>query len=238
VTESARWASMISEPNCSTPAHPAKRNAFRTRTARLSSNSLNSRASDIRTKTGVVRLRQRKGPEKDRKSPKMGLGPPSPWFGQMSRKAGILRGSGRAERNAKTVTNDETGGGRGTVVKPSLLLFQWVIRDTIAAEVARRILDLFWRFPIATTAGGRCAACKAAFDPALEQGRNTNAVMRCGPQLAFLRSVSLRHSMPACGQAEAGAGTSTSILSSRMAREAQDSLRVALESPSWKVLLS
>jgi hypothetical protein len=40
---------------------------------------------------GEVQLCQRKGPNRDEKQPKMGLLPPSPWFGQFAGNGRILR---------------------------------------------------------------------------------------------------------------------------------------------------
>jgi hypothetical protein len=50
-----------------------ERDSFKPAPLRASSNSLNYRASNIRTKIAVVRLRQRKGPKRGRKWPKTGF---------------------------------------------------------------------------------------------------------------------------------------------------------------------
>jgi hypothetical protein len=50
-----------------------ERSPFKPPALQASSNALIRRASDIRTKTGVVRLRQRNTGEKDGKRPKMGF---------------------------------------------------------------------------------------------------------------------------------------------------------------------
>jgi hypothetical protein len=52
---------------------PPEREPFKPARLRASSNSLNYRASNIHTKTAVVRLRQRKRPGRDGKRPKMGF---------------------------------------------------------------------------------------------------------------------------------------------------------------------
>jgi hypothetical protein len=52
---------------------PPERAPFKPAPLRVSSNTLISRASNIRTKTAVVRLRQRERPEGDKKRPKIGL---------------------------------------------------------------------------------------------------------------------------------------------------------------------
>jgi hypothetical protein len=52
---------------------PPERRFFKPDSLRAPSNPLNYRAFNIRTKMGVVRLCQRKGPERDGKRPKVGL---------------------------------------------------------------------------------------------------------------------------------------------------------------------
>src|SRR5262245_43693815 len=55
---------------------PPERSFCKPDTLRVSCNPLNYRAFNIRTKMAVVRLRQRKGPERDAKRPKWASGPP------------------------------------------------------------------------------------------------------------------------------------------------------------------
>jgi hypothetical protein len=52
---------------------PPERDSFKPDPLRASSNSLNYRASNIRTKMAVVRLFRRKGAERDEKRPEVGL---------------------------------------------------------------------------------------------------------------------------------------------------------------------
>ena len=98
---------------------------------RASCKTLICLASDIRTKTDVVRLRQRNSAaERDRKRPEVGpqAGPRgSDTLLEMAPFCAFPAGGWDPKKN---VPNGCLGGGRGSVVKPSLLLFQWVINDT------------------------------------------------------------------------------------------------------------
>jgi hypothetical protein len=60
-------------------------------------------------------------------------------------------------------------------ITPSPLRFQLVAKYLFMVDVAWRILHLRRRSPIAR---GRCAAGRTIFDPDLEQGGNTNIVVR------------------------------------------------------------
>jgi hypothetical protein len=64
-------------------------------------NSLISRQSDIRTKTGVVRLCQRKGAYRDARRARNGLPGRCSWFGRMAANARVLCGSGRRRAQEK-----------------------------------------------------------------------------------------------------------------------------------------
>jgi hypothetical protein len=64
---------VLIEANCSIPAYSARARLFQTPPLRASCNLLICQAFNNRTKTGVVRLRQRKGPERDRKGYEMGF---------------------------------------------------------------------------------------------------------------------------------------------------------------------
>jgi hypothetical protein len=107
-----------------------ERGSFKPARPRTSSNTLISQAFNNRTKMGVVRLCQRKGGERARKRSEIGLpaGPRgSDEWPQMPAFCGVPAADDHREKNVPT---GETGGGRGTVVEPSLLLFQWVMNHT------------------------------------------------------------------------------------------------------------
>lgn len=81
-------------------------------------------ASNIRTKKAVVRLRYRKGPERDEKRPDMG-----PWAAargpdKSPRRPAFRAVPAGAQTGEKNVSTEETGGAKGTVVKPSPAPFQ------------------------------------------------------------------------------------------------------------------
>jgi hypothetical protein len=73
---------------------PPERESFEPARLRASSNSLNYRASNIRTKTAVVRLRRRKWAEREKQA-QSGPSGRAPWFGQFARSGRILRVSDR-----------------------------------------------------------------------------------------------------------------------------------------------
>jgi hypothetical protein len=101
-----------------------ERGSFKPARRRTSSNTLISQAFNNRTKMGVVRLCQRKGGERARKRSEIGLpaGPRgSDEWPQMPAVCGV---PARPKSAKKNVSTGETGGGRGTVVKPSPGLFQ------------------------------------------------------------------------------------------------------------------
>jgi hypothetical protein len=90
-----------------------ERRFFKPDPLRGSSNPLNSRASNIRTKTAVVRLRQRKWAERDEKRPEVGLsrGP-----GGSDNSPGMAAFCGvptADQERKKNVPNGRLGGGRG-----------------------------------------------------------------------------------------------------------------------------
>jgi hypothetical protein len=72
-----------------------ERDSFKPAPLRASSNSLNYRASNIRTKMAVVRLLRRKWAERDEKRPETGASSRSSWFGQFARNGRSLRLSDR-----------------------------------------------------------------------------------------------------------------------------------------------
>ena len=101
---------------------PPERRSFEPTPVRASCKTLICLASDIRTKTGVVRLCQRKGPERGEKGPKMGFragvrgsdkGPEKPTF------CGFPTADQERKRNVPT---GETGGGKLTRREHS---FRW-----------------------------------------------------------------------------------------------------------------
>jgi hypothetical protein len=130
--------SFISLHNCADPATalfrslftPPKRESFKPARLRAPSNSLNYRASNIRTKTAVVRLRRRRGPERDQKRPKMGLSASPRGSDRWPRSLALCGVPAGCERRKKNVPNGQTGGGRGAVVEPSPPHFQWVTNYT------------------------------------------------------------------------------------------------------------
>jgi hypothetical protein len=86
----------------------------------MSRNQLNYLGFNIRTKMAVVRLRQRKGPERDGRRPKMAFGTSARGSDKWPEKPAFCAVPAGAECREKNVPNGETGGGRGTVVEPSL----------------------------------------------------------------------------------------------------------------------
>ena len=98
---------------------PPERESFKPARLRATSNSLNYRASNIRTKMAVVRLRRRKGAERDEKRPEVGLsrGP-----GGSDNLPGMAAFCGIPTANQgrkKNVPNGRTGGGKLTRRKHS-----------------------------------------------------------------------------------------------------------------------
>jgi hypothetical protein len=75
---------------------------------------------DNRTKTGVVRLRQRKGAKRGRKRPKIGFGAGTHGSDKWPRRPAFCAIPAGGECGEKNVSTETTGGGRGTVVEPSL----------------------------------------------------------------------------------------------------------------------
>ena len=69
---------------------------------------------------GVVRLRQRKGPERDGKRPEMGLAAAARGSDKWPEKPTFCGFSTADRERKKNVPTGETGGGKGSVVKPSL----------------------------------------------------------------------------------------------------------------------
>ncbi len=90
-----------------------ERGSFKPAPSQAPSNPLKLCGSDNRTKLGVVRLCQRKGPERDGKRPQMGFGAGAcgsdKWAGTLAF-CGVPAADERREKN---VPNSETGGGDG-----------------------------------------------------------------------------------------------------------------------------
>jgi hypothetical protein len=78
------------------------------------SNSLHFQAFNIRTKTGVVRLRQRKGPARNEKRPEVGLEAAARGSDNLPGTAAFcaIRAGRRVPK--KNVPDGETGGGKPT----------------------------------------------------------------------------------------------------------------------------
>jgi hypothetical protein len=99
---------------------PPERDSFKPAPLRASSNPLNYRAFNIRTKMAVVRLRQSRGSvasekvgRERRETAQNGPVGQSRWFGQTAGKARICAVPAPDERRKKNVPNGEIGGGRG-----------------------------------------------------------------------------------------------------------------------------
>ena len=97
-----------------------ERSFFKPGPLRTTSNPLSYRAFNIRTKTAVVRLLRRKGPERGEKRPEMGFRAGARGSEKWPERPAFCGVPADAETRKKNVLNGETGGGRGTVVKPSL----------------------------------------------------------------------------------------------------------------------
>jgi hypothetical protein len=96
-----------------TPLTPPERAPFKPASLRVSSNPLSSRASYIRTKTGVVRLRQRKRAERDGKRLEMSRSA-GPGGSDISSGRPAFCGMPAAGGDgAENVPNRQTGGGSG-----------------------------------------------------------------------------------------------------------------------------
>jgi hypothetical protein len=108
------------QSDSSIPVHSARAALFRTRPLRSPFNPLNYRAFKIRTKMVVVRLLRRKWAERDEKRPDGGpqAGPhgSNNWPGM----AAFCRVPSADLERKKNVPTGRLGGGRGTVVQPSL----------------------------------------------------------------------------------------------------------------------
>ena len=99
-------------------AAPERRN-LETRAGAAYRKVLISLDSDNLTKTAVVQLRQRKASRRDEKWPKMGLQAGPRGSEEWPQRPAFCAVPAGAESMEKNVPNGETGGGRGTVVKPS-----------------------------------------------------------------------------------------------------------------------
>jgi hypothetical protein len=103
---------------------PPERSFLKPASLQAPSKPLNHRASNIRTKMAVVRLPRRKWAKRDKKRPEVGLsgspGGSDKWPG-MAAFCGVPAADQDRKKNVPT---GGTGGGRGTVVQPSLGLFQ------------------------------------------------------------------------------------------------------------------
>jgi hypothetical protein len=73
-----------------------------------------------RTKMAVVRLLQRKWAERDEKRPELGLEAAARGSDKWPEKPAFCAVAADADRRKKNVPTGRFGGGRGTVVKPSL----------------------------------------------------------------------------------------------------------------------
>jgi hypothetical protein len=93
---------------------PPERGSFKPRPLRASCNLLIRQASSNRTKTGVVRLRQRKWPAKDRKRPKMGSRASARGSDKRPQRPKFCAIPTGLERQKKNVPTGETGGGKLT----------------------------------------------------------------------------------------------------------------------------
>ncbi len=101
---------------------PPERDSFKPAPLRASSNSLNYRASNIRTKMAVVRLRQRKGSERGRKWPKMGFGGRPRGSDKWPEKPTFCGFPTADQERKKNIPNGQTGGGKRARTKHS---FRW-----------------------------------------------------------------------------------------------------------------
>jgi hypothetical protein len=93
---------------------PPERDSFKPAPLRASPNSLNYLTSDIRTKMAVVRLRQRKGPKRGRKWPKMGFGGCPRGSDKWPEKPTFCGFPTADQEPKKNIPNGQTGGGKLT----------------------------------------------------------------------------------------------------------------------------
>jgi hypothetical protein len=100
---------------------PPERSFLEPSPLRASFNPLNYRDSNIRTKTTVVRLRRRKWGERDGKWPEVGLAAAARGSDKWPGTPQFCRVPAADRERKKNVPTGETGGGRGTRVKHSLL---------------------------------------------------------------------------------------------------------------------
>jgi hypothetical protein len=100
---------------------PPERDSFKPAPLRASSNSLNYHASHNRTKAGVVRLLQRKWAERGEKRPEVKLSSRPSGSDNLPGMAAFCGIPAANQGRKKNVPSGQTGGGRGTVVKPSPL---------------------------------------------------------------------------------------------------------------------
>ena len=84
------------------------------------------------------------------------------------------------KRRKKNVPTEETGGGRGTVLQPSPPRFQRLMNHTNCGGCCLENPGPVAAVSTGARSGGWRGACKAAFDPDLEQGGNTNLVTHTG----------------------------------------------------------
>ena len=103
---------------------------FQTRSLRASSNSLNYRASNIRTKMAVVRLRRRKWAEREGKQAQSGPRAGRRGSDNLPGMAAFCGIPTADQERIKSVPTGRLGGGRGTVVEPSPVVFQWLRNNT------------------------------------------------------------------------------------------------------------
>jgi hypothetical protein len=93
----------------------------------------------------VVRLRQRQGSERDGKQPKIGLPAGARGSDKCLETPKFCGISADASGRIENVPTEETGGGRGTVVEPSLSLFQWVTNYTDCSGCCLENRGPLWR---------------------------------------------------------------------------------------------
>jgi hypothetical protein len=109
-----------------------------------------SLAFNIRTKTGMVRLRWRKWAKRDRKPPEMGSRAGARGSEEWPQMPAFRAVPAVAEGRKKNVPTGETGGGRGTWVKHSLLLFQRLMNHTNGGGCCLENRSVAWRCPSAS----------------------------------------------------------------------------------------
>jgi hypothetical protein len=107
------------EPNFRPWSTPPERGSFKPALLRPQSNPLISPASNIRTKTGVVRLRQRKGPARDEKRPDTGFPGRVCGSDKWPEKPMFCGFPTADQQRKKNVPTGATGGGKLTRTKHS-----------------------------------------------------------------------------------------------------------------------